>query len=404
MCDTLVALPAATRDGATWFGKNSDREPTEAQAVEHHEARGGRGHRTVRCTWMELPEAGPTEEVVLSRPAWMWGAEMGVNASGVAIGNEAVFTRVPVAERGLLGMDLVRLALERATSADGALEVICWMLGRYGQGGRAGHRDARFRYHNSFLIADRERAWVLETAGPYWAAERVRDLRTISNRLSIGEAPDLVGPGTVDAGWRLSGRPRGGDFHFANSFAHPWLGPFTGGRARARCSAGALGASRGAIGGETLRAALRSHAGLAPRDGLTMRQPCAHARWLPTRRAGQTTGSLVARLSTEARVWATGTSSPCISVFKPVPLGEGPFDAGPSPAADGEDSSSLFWRHERLHRAVIRDYDERRAVFERARRDEEARALSATSSRDARDAWARHRELAVEWARAAVNP
>lgn len=404
MCDTVVALPAATRDGATWFGKNSDREPTEAQAVERHPGRGPGAARTQRCTWLEIPEGGPTHEVVLSRPAWMWGAEMGVNARGVAIGNEAVFTRIPVAEHGLLGMDLVRLALERATSADDALELVCWMLGRYGQGGRAGHRDARFRYHNSFLIADRLGAWVLETAGPYWAAERVRGVRSISNRLSIGAAPDRVGPGTVDAGWRLSGRPRGADFHFANSFSHPWLGLFTGGAARARATAGALGASRGAIDGRTLRAALRSHAGLAPRDGLTMRQPCAHATWLPTRRAGQTTGSLVARLSDDrVETWATGTSSPCLSVFKPVPLGQGPVDTGPTPSGGGPDGASLWFAHERLHRAVLPAYDERRASFERARLDEEARALAETTAEGAAGAWARHRALADEWARV-VHP
>ena len=39
MCDTIVAVPPAThnfgKDGVVWFGKNSDREPGEAQIVEH---------------------------------------------------------------------------------------------------------------------------------------------------------------------------------------------------------------------------------------------------------------------------------------------------------------------------------------------------------------------------------
>ena len=35
MCDTLVALPSKTSSGNLIFGKNSDREPLEAQAVAH---------------------------------------------------------------------------------------------------------------------------------------------------------------------------------------------------------------------------------------------------------------------------------------------------------------------------------------------------------------------------------
>ena len=39
MCDTFVARGAATADGATIFGKNSDREPNEAQVLECHPRR-----------------------------------------------------------------------------------------------------------------------------------------------------------------------------------------------------------------------------------------------------------------------------------------------------------------------------------------------------------------------------
>lgn len=51
--------------------------------------------------------------MILSKPSWMWGAEMGANECGVAIGNEAIWTNDnegdsdPKVKR-LLGMDLVR--------------------------------------------------------------------------------------------------------------------------------------------------------------------------------------------------------------------------------------------------------------------------------------------------------
>lgn len=51
--------------------------------------------------------------VILSKPAWMWGAEMGANDKNVVIGNEAVWTNNnegdgDARQRRLLGMDLVR--------------------------------------------------------------------------------------------------------------------------------------------------------------------------------------------------------------------------------------------------------------------------------------------------------
>ncbi len=36
MCDTFIAMPSTTADGSVLFGKNSDREPNEAQALEYH--------------------------------------------------------------------------------------------------------------------------------------------------------------------------------------------------------------------------------------------------------------------------------------------------------------------------------------------------------------------------------
>ena len=192
MCDSIVIVSPH----GVWLAKNSDREPGEAQSVEWHPpsfAPASR-HARRRCTHVSLDDEGPRRALVISRPAWMWGAEMGVNERGLAITNEAVFTRVPVAEQGLTGMDLLRLALERADTAREGVDVITSLLRRHPQGGRMGHRAVGFRYHSSFLLADGREAWLLETAGWLWAARRIEGLHTSSNVLTIGHDHDLVHP------------------------------------------------------------------------------------------------------------------------------------------------------------------------------------------------------------------
>lgn len=76
---------------------------------------------------------------------------MGANECGVVIGNEAVWTTEPTRSKGLLGMDLVRLGLERGASAMKALQVIVELLSQYGQGGNCAEH-LTMNYHNSFLI------------------------------------------------------------------------------------------------------------------------------------------------------------------------------------------------------------------------------------------------------------
>ncbi|XP_023264414.1 secernin-2-like, partial [Seriola lalandi dorsalis] len=126
------------------------------------------------CTYIQIPQVEQTHAVILSKPAWMWGAEMGANDQGVCIGNEAVWTREPVVPgEALLGMDLVRLGLERGDSAWAALTVITGLLEQHGQGGQCKEDPESFSYHNTFLLVDRNEAWVLETAGKLWVAQKV---------------------------------------------------------------------------------------------------------------------------------------------------------------------------------------------------------------------------------------
>ncbi len=188
MCDSLVALTSVTADGVTLFAKNSDRPPTETQQIEWLEPR---REDTTSVTHITIAGfGGSTLRSIISRPRWCWGAEHGVNEAGVAIGNHTIYTTLdprPFPD-ALIGMDLVRLGLERAESAAGAVTVITDLLERYGQGG-TGHDIAivgkRRPYWSSFLIADPSDAWALETSGTAWAAEQVTATAALSNRTCI---------------------------------------------------------------------------------------------------------------------------------------------------------------------------------------------------------------------------
>ena len=180
MCDTLCVIGG----GRTLFAKNSDRPRDEVQVVEAHRARPAGG--TIRATHVELDDAGACA-LIGSRPDWMWGFEHGVNEHRVAIGNERIFTidDPRTAPPALIGMDLVRLGLERGRSADDAIDVMTDLLEDHGQGGPCADRKDD-PYWSSFLVADPEGAWVLETSGRTWAARRVDDGAAISNRVSLG--------------------------------------------------------------------------------------------------------------------------------------------------------------------------------------------------------------------------
>ncbi|XP_066443323.1 secernin-2 isoform X2 [Eleutherodactylus coqui] len=207
-CDCFVSLPPASLSPVVVFAKNSDRPQSEVQEVVYYGAATHPPGTKVMCTYVEVEQAPKTLAVLLSRPAWLWGAEMGANEMGVCIGNEAVWTKEPVEEcDALLGMDLVRLALERAHSAKAAVQVIVDLLTQYGQGGSCKEDPLPFMYHNTFMMCDRLEAYVLETAGQYWVVERITEgARNLSNQLSIGtsiwqEHPQLRSHALAQGWW-----------------------------------------------------------------------------------------------------------------------------------------------------------------------------------------------------------
>lgn len=315
VCDTLCARGAC----GTIFAKNSDRPVGEVQLVGPHPRRAAGG--TLYTQYLGVPDEGAAA-TVLARPTWLWGAEHGVNEHGVAIGNELVFTVVdPHAQPdALIGMDLVRLGLERGRSADESLAVMTGLLDRYGQGGVA-DASADSPYFSSFLIADPRSAWVLETAGVLWAAKPVGPTAAISNRLSLRDdwtrGAAALPPGEDFDRWRDPATPTSlADVRLAAS--RRFLAAYDPDRSPPSAVAAHLrDHGRGPWG--------------APGAGDVPQPPpapdagdpgcftvCWHLRGYQA-----TTSSMIAALPAEAgmpvRAWAA-PGSPCVSVYLPLLL------------------------------------------------------------------------------------
>jgi len=79
MCDTFgIKMSWSGTDGSI-FGKNSDREPDETQLIVSYPACIDNSDEYLDCTYIKIPQAKRTNAVLLSKPFWIWGAEMGVN-------------------------------------------------------------------------------------------------------------------------------------------------------------------------------------------------------------------------------------------------------------------------------------------------------------------------------------
>jgi dipeptidase len=368
MCDTLIATAETTRDGVAIFGKNSDREPNEAHQLVSFPASDHAPGSRLQCTYIDIPQARHTFAVLLAKPFWIWGAEMGANAQGLAIGNEALFTRVPYGQKALLGMDLLRLALERATTAREGIKVITDLLTEFGQGGKNGLTHQQ-NYHNSYILADPHDAWVLETAGVHWAAKQIKGIYSISNGITIEKDWDLASPDLISYALRQGWCKNESEFSFARCYSDLLFTRFSDCRKRQARSLELLKEHKGKITVETMISALRDHGqadgSQRPADeSIAGADICMHAGFGPIR-GSQTTGSMVSYLDDKNPLhFLTGTAAPCTSVFKPVWLDAFSPDRsaslnatlGPSPTAT-YNPATLFWRHEILHRSTLRDHE-----------------------------------------------
>ncbi len=366
MCDTLIASKNTVKYNSNLFAKNSDRPPNEAQYLDWIPSQSYEKGESLQSTFLKIPQGSETHATLLSRPFWMWGGEMGVNQHGLAIGNEAVFSKIPAnKEPALLGMDLLRLGLERARTAPEAVDVITSLLEEFGQGGNC-VQDGHLYYHNSFLIADPQTSWVLETVDKHWAARQVDPIYSISNLLSLENDWDRSSDGLEEYIINMGLARTSEGINLSSDLSDLIYTTFADGKSRCARSRELLFRNQGEITIQTMASILRDHGDRSdPLPGLGGADICMHASLGPIR-GSQSTGSLVALLETEnPLIFATGTSAPCTGIFKPFWV-DVPLDLGPVPSGQ-YDPETLYWSHENLHREVIRNFSERIKSYQHER-------------------------------------
>lgn len=323
MCDTIRY--SGTAHSHSFFAKNSDRAPSEPQAL---------------CL---VPRRPPSDKdagyaFALSKPSWMSGGEMGVNEKGLAIGNEAVFSRYKPAKDGILGMEILRSALASCATATEAVEFICKFTEANDQGGNGAFRGSLY-YDNSYLVSDPEGAFVVETAGRRWAWRAAYARDAISNTYCIEEdykrldtqTRKEISPVNERAACSDEADPgrKGQKESFKAHVENRTLLPFSKGEQRRALSLTLLEGLAGRPEAPSITdifGVLRAHGPYDPRRPLFkhMQSLCVHPGIAPN---SATTASLAVEYFGEgaAILWFSGTSLPCLSLYKPVLLYAGEF-------------------------------------------------------------------------------
>lgn len=360
-CDTLIALGNTTANGQTIFAKNSDRPATECQPLVQYEHQAHATGQVVHCQFVDLPQVSTTYRHIGSRPYWCWGYEHGFNEHQVVIGNEALHSRLPEAtEPKLIGMELLRLGLERSRTAAEGVEVLTSLISRYGQGKFANTAGVR-TYDNGYIVADPHEAYVIETAGHEWAVKRVTTTLGISNVYSVESDWTQLSPAAeafaVEQGWWQPSQER---FNFADAYTVSSRSEGSGAMRRGR-SCAVLSQHAGGISAQTMMRVLSDHS-----DGLTPSEPfqnairpgfgiCMHPN--AAGEGGCSAASLVADLCADGSrlpIYWCSFYSPCLGLFLPI-FCEGELPALLTRGSATSSADSPWWQFYAVNRSVLQD-------------------------------------------------
>ncbi|WP_369600753.1 hypothetical protein AAIA72_13060 [Hahella sp. SMD15-11] len=272
-----------------WLGMNQSAPVGQPQRVERYA--GLTLPPGIPVTHETLPRiARDGLDIIIGRPARCWGASMGANEAGVAGSVIRADNRWHF-RSSLLKEDLLRLALMQATSAKAAVGLVSLYVERFARSGRRSMEPAVFTF------ADGEAIWVMETRGRAWWAQSVGHFTALTGapawsgdaRLHSANADEASRPACLPAA--MERRQRALARGLAHVINHHETGDFT-------------------LLANILRGDISEH--WQHQDDAICRHGSLWHR--------ETANSFLALLTPGERpqLWFTGSSRPCISLFKPV--------------------------------------------------------------------------------------
>ena len=358
-CDTLIVTADDTVSGNTLFAKNSDRPPTETQPLVQQNRKTNIANSINKLEFISIPEVEVSYKHVGSRPYWCWGYEHGFNEYQVVIGNEALQSKLRPIKPTLTGMDLVRLGLERGSSALEALDAMTAVIERFGQG-KFEHPDGHSTYDNGFIIADPNEAYVLETAGHEWAARKVQKSIGISNTYSINNNWDFISENVLRMAGYSDIQNAKKKLNFREFFKDDTKFSYSADQRELR-SCSFLDYHSGRITVKSLISILSDHSGegfqcttnlnsIEPGHGICMHSDAAA-------KGSNTAASLIADLccdNTRLPIYWTSMYSPCTGIFLPTFI-EGKLNESISFGGINASIDSAWWVFYYLNESLKND-------------------------------------------------
>jgi len=356
----VVAMGAATATGHTFFGTNSHGPVGVCQVLALEPGRTFAHGEMVGTRHAEIPQTRQTFTVLGSRPPHAWGYRHGLNEHQLVSACADWQSKLPQAQAGLLGTDLVRLVLERCKTARQGYELLTMLVTKHGQSGSPGYSTDRVSDH-VFLLADPCEAYLVEAAGSSWAALECRGVRAVSDVGLIRQDWQRLSPGlaehAITQGWW---QDDGSKLDFSASLSADQVGMDSALRRWGRATL-LLEKHHGSIDAAVLRHILCDHYDgtsaeidpLAPSGSISL---CRHGgRDHPT----VTAASFVAELSPEGKLPAFAWCAhgpPCAGIYLPIFL-NGDLPELLSRCQETPDVNGLWWRMRALHGAFGSDTD-----------------------------------------------